>query len=81
MGDAYFGFYLLAMGSGQARTPDANWRALLREAGFAAVRASCPPALPLQTRVDRSQGLECAASLKRSNRFSLTHRSVGLGLP
>ena len=33
VGDAYFGFYLLAMGSGRPRTPDAL-RALLARAGF-----------------------------------------------
>jgi demethylspheroidene O-methyltransferase len=36
--DAYFGFYLLAMGSGQARTPRAL-HAMLRQAGFAKTRA------------------------------------------
>jgi len=36
--DAYFGFYLLAMGSGQARTPQAL-RAMLRQAGFTKTRA------------------------------------------
>jgi demethylspheroidene O-methyltransferase len=33
IGDAYFGFYLLAMGSGKARTP-AEFAPLLRETGF-----------------------------------------------
>jgi demethylspheroidene O-methyltransferase len=33
-GEAYFGFYLLAMGRGRPRTPDALY-ALLRAAGFA----------------------------------------------
>jgi demethylspheroidene O-methyltransferase len=37
MADAYFGFYLLAMGSGRARTP-AEIKALLIEAGFADIR-------------------------------------------
>ncbi len=37
VGDAYFGFYLLAMGSGQPRTPR-RVAALLREAEFARVR-------------------------------------------
>ncbi len=36
-GDAYFGFYLLAMGSGRPRTP-ARIRAMLAEAGFARSR-------------------------------------------
>ncbi len=33
VGHAYFGFYLLAMGSGRARTPD-EYRAMLQTAGF-----------------------------------------------
>lgn len=37
MADAYFGFYLMAMGSGQARSPDCL-RAFLSEAGFAQIR-------------------------------------------
>jgi demethylspheroidene O-methyltransferase len=37
MGDAYFGFYLLAMGQGRPRTPE-QLAALLLEAGFARVR-------------------------------------------
>ena len=37
MADAYFGFYLLAMGSGQARTP-ARLCTMLEEAGFSASR-------------------------------------------
>jgi demethylspheroidene O-methyltransferase len=38
MGDAYFGFYLLAMGQGRPRTAE-QLRELLREAGFARVRS------------------------------------------
>ncbi|GLS46302.1 methyltransferase [Methylobacterium brachythecii] len=37
IGDAYFGFYLLAMGSGRARTVD-ELRAMLAAAGFSAIR-------------------------------------------
>ena len=37
MADAYFGFYLLAMGSGRARRPD-ELAAMLSEAGFTAIR-------------------------------------------
>jgi len=37
MGDAYFGLYLLAMGSGRPRTP-AEYRALLEAAGFGAIK-------------------------------------------
>lgn len=36
-GDAYFGFYTLAMGSGQPRSPERH-RDLLSEAGFTAIR-------------------------------------------
>ena len=37
VGNAYFGFYLLAMGSGRPRTPD-ELRLLVREAGFDRIR-------------------------------------------
>jgi demethylspheroidene O-methyltransferase len=47
VGDAYFGFYLLAMGSGQPRTA-ARLTALLRAAGFVAVR-EVSTRIPLQT--------------------------------
>jgi demethylspheroidene O-methyltransferase len=49
MGDAYFGFYLLAMGKGEARTPD-QLGVLLSEAGFSRLR-TLSTHLPLQTRV------------------------------
>lgn len=49
MGDAYFGFYLLAMGRGQPRSAQAL-TALVRSAGFDAVR-SLPTRLPLQAGV------------------------------
>jgi demethylspheroidene O-methyltransferase len=49
IGDAYFGFYLLAMGSGRARRP-AELESLVRAAGFDDVRL-LSTALPLQTRV------------------------------
>jgi demethylspheroidene O-methyltransferase len=45
MGATYFGFYLLAMGSGRPRSA-AELRALLHEAGFRRVRA-LRTALPL----------------------------------
>ncbi len=45
MGDAYFGFYLLAMGSGRPRSA-AALTAFLREAGFGRVRA-LPTSTPL----------------------------------
>ncbi len=47
VGDAYFAFYLMAMGSGRARSA-AEIGALLLEAGFAAVR-SLPTPIPLMT--------------------------------
>ena len=49
MGDAYFGFYLLAMGRGQPRTPEAL-RALLLQAGFDRIRP-VRTRMPLQTRL------------------------------
>ena len=49
MGDAYFGFYLLAMGSGRPRSA-ARLGELLADAGFGRVREA-PTAVPLQTRV------------------------------
>lgn len=49
VGDAYFAFYLLAMGSGRARTPD-ELRGMLREAGFRRTRFF-RPRTPVQTGV------------------------------
>ncbi|MGL4576865.1 MAG: methyltransferase [Burkholderiaceae bacterium] len=49
MGDAYFGFYLLAMGRGRTRTV-AELSALLTQAGFAAPQL-LPTRIPLQTKV------------------------------
>jgi demethylspheroidene O-methyltransferase len=49
MGDAYFGFYLLAMGSGRPRSAQ-ELEKLLRSAGFQPVR-ELPTRMPLQTRV------------------------------
>lgn len=49
MGDAYFGFYLLAMGKGRARTA-ADLTALLQAAGFSSVRLLATH-MPLQTQV------------------------------
>ncbi|MEO7939440.1 MAG: methyltransferase, partial [Burkholderiaceae bacterium] len=47
MGDAYFGFYLLAMGSGKPRTRD-ELQAMLQAAGFGSVR-TVATRMPLQT--------------------------------
>lgn len=49
MGDAYFGLYLWAMGSGRPRTA-ADYLALLADAGFATAR-EVPTALPMVTRL------------------------------
>jgi demethylspheroidene O-methyltransferase len=49
MGAAYFGFYLLAMGSGRPRTP-AALESLLRQAGFEKIRL-LPTRRPLLARV------------------------------
>lgn len=49
MGDAYFGFYLMAMGRGRPRSPE-HLQSLLRAAGFGPGRLA-PTRLPLQTRV------------------------------
>jgi demethylspheroidene O-methyltransferase len=49
MGDAYFGFYLLAMGRGQPRSFD-KLKALLQAAGFSSIRL-LKARMPLQTRV------------------------------
>jgi demethylspheroidene O-methyltransferase len=49
MGDAYFGFYLLAMGSGRARSAD-ELATLLRQAGFGRIRQRSTR-MPLQTRL------------------------------
>jgi demethylspheroidene O-methyltransferase len=53
MGDAYFGFYLMAMGQGRPRTKEELTGLLLR-AGFASVR-EFPTRIPLLTRVIAAQ--------------------------
>ncbi len=47
MGDAYFGFYLLAMGRGKPRSP-AQLQDMLQRAGFTQTR-TVPTRMPLQT--------------------------------
>ena len=49
MGDAYFGFYLLAMGKGRSRTA-ADLSRLLHSAGFVRARL-LPTPMPLQTQI------------------------------
>ena len=53
VGDAYFGFYLLAMGSGRPRRAE-ELHAMLRAAGFASSR-ELPTRRPLLTRVIRAK--------------------------
>ena len=57
MGDAYFGFYLLAMGRGRPRT-QAEIEKMLAEAGFIEIRL-LPSAIPLN-----AQMLRCTKPLK-----------------
>ena len=67
MGDAYFGFYLLAMGKGRSRSL-ADLTALLEAAGFDHV-GLLPTHLPLQTQVIRAQPAQvnpAAAGVKRN---------------
>lgn len=47
MGDAYFGFYLMAMGSGRSRSPE-RLAGMLSAAGFGDIR-QVPTRIPLQT--------------------------------
>ena len=49
IGDAYFGFYLLAMGSGRARTPT-EFQEMLMQAGFSRNRL-VPTRMPMLTRL------------------------------
>jgi demethylspheroidene O-methyltransferase len=53
MGDVYFAFYLMAMGSGRVRTAS-ELEALLRQAGFVAVRPVRTP-VPLLTGIITGQ--------------------------
>lgn len=55
VGEAYFALYLLAMGSGRARTPD-ELAAMLRAAGFARIRIH-PVRSPIRTGVITAQRL------------------------
>ena len=62
VGDAYFGFYFLAMGQGRARTP-ARLIELLREAGFRKARL-VPTARPLLVQLIAAQ--EPVASVNKT---------------
>ena len=65
MGDAYFGFYLLAMGRGQPRSA-AALQALIAQAGFADVRA-LRTRLPLQAGVLVAKAAAVTARPLREN--------------
>jgi demethylspheroidene O-methyltransferase len=60
MGDAYFGFYLLAMGRGRPRSA-AHLSRLLLEAGFAQVQ-QLPTRMPLQAGVLLARGLSAGSA-------------------
>jgi demethylspheroidene O-methyltransferase len=49
LGDAYFHFYLLAMGSGRLRTPN-ELSQMMAQAGFTHIE-EVPNAVPLQTQI------------------------------
>lgn len=70
VGDAYFGFYLLAMGRGRARTPR-ELTDMLAAAGFADIREHAT-AIPLQC------GLLSAGLDIKKRKASLTSQDVGL---
>lgn len=67
IGDAYFGFYLLAMGRGRARSP-ARLAHLLIEAGFEAPRL-IPTRIPLQTSlmIARKGVSDAPSAIKKSS--------------
>lgn len=72
MGDAYFGIYLLAMGSGRPRSAEVLRRMLLA-AGFATTRL-LPTALPLQVRVIAASGRRPATPERAAGATSAPHR-------
>jgi demethylspheroidene O-methyltransferase len=57
LGDAYFHFYLLAMGSGRFRTPH-ELSLMMAEAGFTHIEA-VPNAVPLQTQILVGRKSQC----------------------
>lgn len=78
VGDAYFGFFFLAMGSGRPRT-STRLAELMRAAGFEDVR-SVPTQLPLQAGVLVGSRAAAAAEGPAQNRQSEgTAESVNLG--
>jgi demethylspheroidene O-methyltransferase len=57
LGDAYFHFYLLAMGSGRLRTPT-ELSQMMAEAGFTHIE-EVPNAVPLQTQILVGRKAQC----------------------
>jgi demethylspheroidene O-methyltransferase len=57
LGDAYFHFYLLAMGSGRLRTPT-ELSQMMAEAGFTHIE-EVPNAVPLQTQILLGRKSQC----------------------
>jgi demethylspheroidene O-methyltransferase len=72
IGDAYFGFYLMAMGRGRSRSP-AALRALLAQAGFGQIR-ELPTRLPVLCRILQAQAVAapCQAAKTDSTSVSLS---------
>ena len=62
MGDAYFGFYLLAMGRGRPRTPQ-DLQEMLRGAGFAQTQL-LKTRQPLQSRLIVARKSDAIKSVK-----------------
>jgi demethylspheroidene O-methyltransferase len=57
LGDAYFHFYLLAMGSGRLRTPN-ELSQMMAQAGFTHIE-EVPNAVPLQTQILVGRKSQC----------------------
>lgn len=71
VGDAYFGFYLLAMGRGRARTPE-RLQEMLRDAGFSRTRL-IGTHQPLQSRLIVARK---SSSARRKSKLSAARNSV-----
>lgn len=74
VGDAYFGFYLLAMGRGRARTPE-RLQEMLRAAGFSRTRL-IGTHQPLQSRLIVASK---SSSARRKSQLSAARNSVNKG--
>ena len=63
--DAYFHFYLLAMGAGRLRTPQ-ELQAMMQEAGFSHVE-QVPNAMPIHARILVGRKSQCLPSIPRNS--------------